>query len=80
MPVSDTVPPDSIDAAVVGSSDRPTPPRGRHRMITYPFCLRREPEEVWAELRLPSDMTTAEAERVAAYVRALALAAEEGGR
>jgi hypothetical protein len=61
--------------------DRESPARPeqvRLRLIVYPLLLRREPE-VWAELRLPTDLTTAEAERVARYVRTLAIDAHRGG-
>lgn len=50
------------------------------RLIVFPICVRRHPEEVWAELRLPADLSEAEAERVAAYVRTLALPPVGGER
>jgi hypothetical protein len=42
----------SVPTHATGSSDRPASAR-RRWLTTYPFCLRHEPEEVWAELRLP---------------------------
>ena len=57
-------------------STEPIPDDGLVPMIAYEFPLR---EDVRARVRLPEDLTEAEAERLCGMIRALAFSEQEAG-
>jgi hypothetical protein len=66
------------DAAVDGapqveSASKDTGHAQRPDLMTYPFPLRRAGGVIFATLTLPHDLTTKEAERIAAHIRTLAI-------
>lgn len=59
----------------VGAAERspslPTPVQAGVRLVVYPFPVR---PDVFAELKLPADLTAEEAERLCGFLRSVALA------
>lgn len=64
-----------------GPADHAEPPQPTQqvsstRLVVYPFPVR---PEVFAELKLPADLTTDEANRLAAFLKAVALSDTDSG-